>query len=468
MRQLEKATKAANGQLRNGRIEQEEGFWQRLVAGAARQREGVHTFLGAAMGSADLPLVRVAWWTDHVGRRHWRVIGGRQPQADRSDHALAQEPLVHLYPERLLLRQIGDWREVLAVCRCGAAGPPAALGWDGERCGLCHDRQEEGLPPTGEACAIRTGHTATINAVAFSHDGRLVSGGNDGRVIACQLDTGEGTELCRSIGAVQQLSVSTTGLVAARTGSVWVEFGDLDGAAGWTCCRLPCSFPITFAFTPDGNWLGVTDQSSCWLLGGTASANLVVKRHVRLQAWSQVAFVPDGETIVTGVGNDDQPPQRISLRTGATRPLGDAHEWMNPTPRYGTHQGNTAVACSSDGRWAAVVGDRDGAFGIHVCELPGGRWQTLTHPSFLTGLRALQFVHDGLVFAAADNLIGWWDCTTGTKPHTLAFPGLPPLRVVFSPDGEQVTRLSLVRSGMEDGPVIRVWPWRRLLEGDRS
>src|SRR4029079_19048104 len=59
-------------------------------------------------------------------------------------------PWWHVYPEAVLgARGKKDGERYLAVCRCGAIATPESLGWMGDTCGPCFDRQADGYPSAG-------------------------------------------------------------------------------------------------------------------------------------------------------------------------------------------------------------------------------------------------------------------------------------------------------------------------------
>src|SRR5262249_32984997 len=71
------------------------------------------------------PVVNVAWWTDHVGRRHWRLEGwGPDPEeggllTPPAMECPANDPrpaLWHVYPDATF-RRLGEW---VVCCPCGA------------------------------------------------------------------------------------------------------------------------------------------------------------------------------------------------------------------------------------------------------------------------------------------------------------------------------------------------------------
>src|SRR5262245_61325185 len=191
---LDRATLRANGRLRNRRVERDKPGWLRFVRKHQRKPEGVQSVKGGR-GYATSAVVEAGWWTDRLGRKHWRVIGGRHSDMEyywRDPSPFSDHALWHVYPERLALRRLGKRDELLAFCGCGAVGPVEALAWVGECCGPCHDRREEGLPP-------HPGHGVPwilkrpdfhLTEMACTSDGRLVAGGSFGEIVLWDLDTG--------------------------------------------------------------------------------------------------------------------------------------------------------------------------------------------------------------------------------------------------------------------------------------
>jgi hypothetical protein len=123
-RTLHRATRAANGRLRTRRVEKDADFWGRFVTRTQRKGEGQQTWLGSRATYITAPLVKAAWWTDPVGRKHWRIVGRRSDYLDHQRHfAFARYPLWHVYPERLAVRQRGESAQLVARCDCGVVGP---------------------------------------------------------------------------------------------------------------------------------------------------------------------------------------------------------------------------------------------------------------------------------------------------------------------------------------------------------
>jgi hypothetical protein len=136
--------------------------WDSLLAHIERP-EGVYhrSFLVNDEFRID---VCVAWWQDRLGRRHWYAEAGSLDDVvaagDRRGGAgIVQGFLNHeddalrwVAPRGSYIQRVeGAGVRPLVVCRCGFVGSPESLGWMGECCGPCFDRQQEGLPPLGPA-----------------------------------------------------------------------------------------------------------------------------------------------------------------------------------------------------------------------------------------------------------------------------------------------------------------------------
>src|SRR5437660_1703498 len=68
---LLRAMRTANRRLRERRIERRLAFWRGAVQRTRRPREGARAWTGGRGGRPAAQVVLV-WWTDHVGRRHYR------------------------------------------------------------------------------------------------------------------------------------------------------------------------------------------------------------------------------------------------------------------------------------------------------------------------------------------------------------------------------------------------------------
>src|SRR5262245_6500242 len=111
---LKKATKVANGRIRQRRIEKDDTSWKRFISRNRRKAEGKQEFRGHR-SYVPSPLVKVAWWTDHIGRKHWRIVGKRSDWQDyhSARSAFHDWPLWHVYPEHVMLKERDNHKELI-------------------------------------------------------------------------------------------------------------------------------------------------------------------------------------------------------------------------------------------------------------------------------------------------------------------------------------------------------------------
>jgi hypothetical protein len=165
---------------------------QALRQRAEVQPEGAHywCWLGS---DPDLEMViGLAWWTDVLGRCHWRVEAGYawggstfldrngpdkhyisclpSPAPSPFDRTAEYPPVSLIYPEQASCWRHRDGRrQWLMLCTCCACGTVDQLAWTGERCGPCHDK------------LLDEGNTAVepawprASSVAFDSAGRLIA-----------------------------------------------------------------------------------------------------------------------------------------------------------------------------------------------------------------------------------------------------------------------------------------------------
>jgi hypothetical protein len=152
---------------------------QALPERAERQPRGIHVWHWPDDDPDFILFIVAAWWTDVLGRRHWRIEGSwRCDQVTRDmvpdlDSDGDWHPLEVIYPERP-----GCWRQRegrpdwLVLCGCGACGTVEQIAWTGECCGPCFDRRiDEGMAPPESGPSLADGRALDC---AFDQDGRLI------------------------------------------------------------------------------------------------------------------------------------------------------------------------------------------------------------------------------------------------------------------------------------------------------
>jgi hypothetical protein len=429
--------------------------WARLTR---KRAEGVKRWSGTRVDHFVIAQVKLAWWTDTIGRRHARVGGLAIVEVPS-----LLPPLVEVYPERAVVRRRNQV-DVRVVCCCGQAGDPAQLGWMGEHCGPCHDRLQEG-------------HSLPVD-IFLGPDSRT---GND----LCFLPAGPsgGIDAGPVLGGARELLISHTPEVR-----LWDLAGGVHLIA-WRTRKRGCHDLLPF---PDGRRVAVEERHS----GALVLRDLTTDRRRRLAAscgrYFGMALSPDGETIA--VGGDR--PRCIDLRSGKEALLTGLPDQATGNRR--------AVAFTADGRSVLVAGetgtilqgDVHGGELTSLTQAPADRGNSVGMAEFSANGRTLVFSrwNDKRIFHVWRGEEGWTTLRRDRRRapcwHTLSRDGsivllveytgriefwdlnemrclgsllgapygsnFSPTAVAFSPDD------SLLALATRDG-AVRLWPWRQLL-----
>jgi hypothetical protein len=456
VRALRSATRSANDGQQERRLEKQSDFWVRFLRRVRSQPEGWQRWVGGR-GGRPAPLVEAAWWTDPVGRKHWRIQGRRLRWDEPSNFDFARFSLWRVYPNRLMLRERDGRFELLGVCRCGAAGPVETLAWMGECCGPCHDRKEEGLPPLPGPdwpMVLPKQNAAQILGLTFTDDGRLLSSCAGGWLVRWDLETGSSEILLHwHRHCIFPLAVSSTGAIAVGSsdGLVLLRQGEGD----WREVPLPWMYVHSLAFSPAGDWLAVAG-TGCFLvdLGGVEPSPLGV---LDGDSSSAVAFGPDGRSywMVTTRGEVVRLDAGGEGRTVLHSQLVEATDYDFQMIYEG---GSDHLRCSPDGRWLAVVSWWLNE-GLYIYDLTTGIWSHLADMT-LGATQNMAFTSDDkLVCGDCLGSASLLDPTSGRMLGRLhAVPeGTDHLRPAFSADG------ALLALGTGKG-IIHVVPLQSLLE----
>ncbi len=142
---LDEALAAGNGDDPVLHVEAED--WNNAIGAARPLREGFREWSDVRYYGAVA--VAMVWWTDHAGRRHFRVMAERWPGwsgLGPRDGMIARghPPLWFASVGQCFRVRTGAGEGWRVVCPCGEAGEMRALAWMGTRCAACHDRAQEG------------------------------------------------------------------------------------------------------------------------------------------------------------------------------------------------------------------------------------------------------------------------------------------------------------------------------------
>ena len=254
--------------------------------------------IGPAAWNKWAALVSLGWWTDHVGRRHHRVVGQLRPwDHDRvAASPLRGYPLWHVYPNSVVLRQREGLDDLFALCPCGVCGSPAALGWAGERCGPCQDRLEEGAKcPTGYP-SVRPGVGTRTYPFSWTTHGWLIASEHNFFVVY-DLASGKPTSIFNPETPWRGwLTFNRQGLAAIPVPGARVHVYDILGQRTREI-HLPGDVD-ELRFAPQGRWLAATGSSSFLIdLEAANGAPRPWPPGRRLRKYAGVAWSADGRTL---------------------------------------------------------------------------------------------------------------------------------------------------------------------------
>jgi hypothetical protein len=287
---------------------------------------------------------------------------------------------------------------------------------------------------------LRAGPLASVDAVAFSPDGRLLAVGSYGRVVLWDVKAVRPVRALTSVlGAVNDARFSPDGTLLAVGGGQPSAKGDLRlyrVADGKLLAVLGGHADVVFsvACSPDGKHLAsasfdktvrlwdVARQKQEWVFTGHADSVYAV------------AFSPDGRWLASA--SKDRSVKVVDVATGKSR-----------FTFSGTEQDAMAVAIAADGKrvvssgldgilrwWDAVTGAKGRVQGAHA-----------------GAVNELAFGKDGRLLASAgsDKVVRLWNGQTGAGLRTLPV-GSVVYAVAVSPEGGKVA------TGSFDG-LVRLW-----------
>jgi hypothetical protein len=466
----------------------EPDHWEEFVARLGGQAEGRRQWSDAQRG--ETARVSLAWWTDHVGRRHFRVVGGnsrdgsyRTLDATRTD---PRPPLWHLYPDRLFYRERDGGGGWLAACGCGACGPPAALGWMGASCGPCHDRRQEGGPLPQTIPTYAFAHQGTARTLAFSPDGRTLAvlGEGDARQVRLHdLASGEWRALAETASQPRRLAFSPDGRLLAETYHQNVVLSELDGGEAVLDVSDPGQFLMDcLAFSADGRQFAAGGATGVRVWRRLAAGGGWEPWFATRRPATALAFAPDGASLAVGCSHtrlteegDGAPVVVLDLLAGAERPAEGADELRHHTTGDLAFTADgllVAITALSGSRALRTLGGvqlnmpagsvvfRTVDPGISHFGVSAGRCRLL-HRLPLNAWRAQAFLAPGGQWAAVvspdSTLVTVLEAVTGRAVGAVGWDLLRQAAgVVFSPDGQTMAVL-------DDGQTVKLVPWRMLL-----
>ena len=283
---------------------------------------------------------------------------------------------------------------------------------------------------------------------AHARSGRLLSAGDDGRILCWDAETGRSTVLVDLGRPLWDVAISPDGLAYAATGEdrrIWLGrfgagppdfLGKLDGTG------------MALAFSPDGRTVASGDAGGSIILWDLGRPAEVRKLEGHLDSITGLAFSPDGLRLASG-GDDalvklwDTSDGREALSLKATGPVeavdfspdgrhlaatidgGPATVWdASPTPEprpkspkiLSGHEGTVVALAVSAGGERVASGGNDGT--VRLWDASRGESTALaTEGGRPSKINAVSFRDDGRFLAAGGRarVIWIWDARSG-KP----------------------------------------------------
>jgi WD40 repeat protein len=287
-------------------------------------------------------------------------------------------------------------------------------------------------------------HREWVNSVAFSPDGHQIASGG-GRAATSALQswdpvTGEGIQRF----AIEQASIDAVAfsadgrkLATSAWGGVVLLWDVASGSLrfvlrGGTSGAYE---PANIAFSPDGRHLALADDDGSVKIWDATNGRALQTLKGHTAEANGVAFSPDGRKLASGSGD-------------GTVKLWDTATWREIQTLKGHTLRVASVAFSPDGRLLASVGGISAKSGeVNLWDLASGRevYQAHGHTDTVSGVA---FSPDGrrLATASDDRTIKLWDAATGQDVFTLRGHSSGVLCVAFSPDGQRIASGSIDRT----------------------
>jgi len=298
---------------------------------------------------------------------------------------------------------------------------------------------------TSPGIAMLSGNAGSVDAVAFSPDGKTLATGSD-----------DGTELWdvatrRQIGQLDEGGVDA---VAFSPDGKTLATSNFDSTVRlWdVATQKPVGQPIagdgkgifSVAFSPDGKTLAISAGNEV-VLRDTATGRQIGQPITVGTNFDTVAFSPDGRTLATGNGDDAVRLWDLAShqQIGAPFIVGAAS----------STDGVNSVAFSPDGQTLAA-GNGDGTVRLWDVATQRQVGQPLTVGSVVNSV-AFGFGGRTLAVGSGDGAVRLWDVGTGQQIVQPLATGTIVNSVAFSPDGQTLATGNA-------GGTVRLWDVARL------
>ncbi len=283
---------------------------------------------------------------------------------------------------------------------------------------------------------IQTGHSSSLRAAAFSHDGKyLATAGNDRTAVLWDAATGTELRVFKGHGEyLSSIAFSPDGkTLATGAGDATARLWDLATGRELFVLKGHDAYVSAVAFSPDGKLLataGMDHDARLWD-ARTGEQLLLLKGHT--DHLSDLAFSPNGKLLATA--STDGTARLWNTRSGEELRVFKHEKYV------------LSVSFSPDGKRLATTNDKI----VHLWDPATGK-ETRLADAQGGAANHVAFSPDGKTLAVIGrkghlDALRLWDAATGAQLREFKDPENPEYgfnmnSVVFSPDGKSLVTTS--------------------------
>jgi hypothetical protein len=426
--------------------------WDSFVTDLHHQPEGFHRWDERDGLRTSDGIVAIAWWTDHLRRRHFRIWGdsldnGSHHYAPGHDESDPGPPFWYLAPDQVFDRCRAGEHQWLAVCACGMAGTPQAIGWMGDRCGCCHYKPAEAPAEAPLHFSTLRESRQSLKQLAFSPDGRWLAGAGMGN----QVHLWHVEEKAHYV--IPHANRSATLAMTFTPDSQLLGLASSDRLLHFV--RVPngeevAAYPIpqgvsSVTIAPDNLTLAIAANEMLELWGRPNGELPWLPIYVRESMVRSAVFNGRSNRVAVGFYSE-------LVVLGIIERAGCPHTYR----RRWMHSSNVPLAFTADGRRVVLIQKGDSRDAVASWEIDRDR-DNSSHS--LHSKSTAYAISPGAEWVAGieNNTVIIEHVRHADRCFRLQSGHRPFTALAFSPDNHTLATT-------DQGGAVKLWPWRRLIE----